>query len=65
MISKRRLGLDLWPETLEQAKNTRSRINTIWNIKAIYWQKIRKRPDCPLSPIGKKAKYVYALLFFD
>ena len=33
-------------------------------MKIIHWQKTSKKLDCPLSPTGKEARYVYTLLFF-
>lgn len=40
-------------------------MSIIWNIKAIHWQKASKKPDYPLSPTDKEAKYMYTLLFYD
>lgn len=65
LTDKRRLGLDIRQETPKQAKSIGSMISTMWNMEIIRWQKVCKRPDCPLSPSVKETRHVCIVLFYD
>lgn len=63
LTSKRRLELDIWPETSQQIESIENIIKTSCNIEAMWRQKASKMPNCLLVPINKEAKHVYILLF--
>ncbi len=65
LTGKGRLGPDIWPEIPQQAESTESMMRTTWNAEAMWRQKGSGKPDCPLAPTGKEARYVCALLFCD
>lgn len=62
---KERLGLDIWPKTLQQAKSSKRIMKTIRNIKDVCWQKASGSSDFLLSHTGKEKMYIHALLIFD
>lgn len=38
-------------------------MNKTFNIEIIRWQKASRRPNCLLSPTGKKVRHVYTFYF--
>ena len=62
LIGKGRLGPDIWTETPQQAKNTKSMLIAAWNTEAMWWQNASRTLNSPLSLTGKEVKHVRALL---
>ena len=65
LTGKDRLGPDIWPETLQQAKSTKSMMRAAWNTEAMRWQNASKMLDSPLSATGGEARQVDAYLICD
>lgn len=51
---------DIWPKTLEQAKNTEDMMRTIWSKEIHRKRKASGTKMCLLSLSGKEAKHVYS-----
>ena len=65
LTGKRRLGLDIWPATPQQAESIESMIRITWNAEAMWQQKICGKSNYPWVSTGKEAKHVRELLFYD
>ena len=58
LTGKRRPGLDIWPETPEQAKSIEDMIRSIWGKEAHWRYTANRTRSCSLSPSGKVARFV-------
>lgn len=63
MISKKRLGLDIQPQTQNQNTNANNIIRTIWYKEAIKQKKINSLQQYPPSPNTNKVCYVSYISF--
>lgn len=61
LISKRRLGPDIWPEIANQAKSTQDIMRRVQSKEVHYQRKASGSKTCALSPFGKKARHVSLL----
>lgn len=64
-IGKKHLRLDIWLETLKQAKSTKDMIRSILDKKAHWRYKTNKIKSYLLFPSGKKARFVGPLHYYD
>lgn len=62
LIDDGRLGLDIWPETLDQAKGIEEMMRTIWVGEAHCWQKASGTKTYLLSPFNKEARHISPLI---
>lgn len=61
LTSKRRLGPDIWAETLQQVESTKNMMRAIWNTETMCRQKASGTSNCLLFLTGKEARYMHVL----
>lgn len=62
LIDERRLGLNMWPEIVDQAKSTEDIIKVVWAKKTHCWQKTNETKFIVLFPTDQEVRYVNPLI---
>ena len=58
LTGNRYLGLDIWPETPNQAKSIEDIMKIVWAKVTHCWQKVSRIKTCLLSSSGKEVGHI-------